>query len=240
MRYEEFLDTWTEALQKSRLPMLGAFLGETTLDLRSLDRRYEVYLEPLGGQDAKPFHVAVKLAWEWDAMTTARNRSTEEDALRDVLGVTRKASPRTVQPWLRVDVALSATVPEGGTLPMPSQSRWSSWVREVGERLDSIERLVPEETYRVNKRGMPEVFAFQSEPRASFKCGPGGELLLERVDVKAWQAIKLPRAWDDPARKPDAPPDRELKKLFQRVRAAAYAWNEALDHLATAKDNAPR
>jgi hypothetical protein len=64
--------------------------------------------------------------------------------------------------------------------------------------------------------------------------------LLERVDVKAWQAIKLPRAWDDPAKKPDAPPDRELKKLFQRVRAAAYAWKESLDHLATAKDNAPR
>lgn len=240
MRYEDFLSTWTEVLRGSRLPIMSAFLGETTLDLRSLDRRYEVYVEPLGPQDAKPFYVAAKLSWVWNALTTARSRSTEEDALRDVLGVTRKKSPRTVQPWLRVDVALSATVAHGGNLPMPSQPRWSSWVREVRERLDSIERLVPEETYRLNKHGMPEVLAFQGEPQATFGCPLDGQLLLERVEVEACQAIKLPRTWDDSSKKPDAPPDRELKKFFKRIRAAAYAWKESLDHLATERGNAPR
>jgi hypothetical protein len=235
MRYEDFLATWTVALQEAGLPLMGPFLGEQTLDLRSLERRYEVYVQPLGGQDAKPFHVAAKLSWSWDALKTARSRSTEEDALRELLGVTRKSSPRTERPWLRVDVALCASLPYGKPLPMPGPAKWSSWVREVGARLENIEPLVPEKKYRINKRGGAEVLAFQGAPEATFSCQMDGRLTLEQVKVEAWQAVKLPRIQDDSERA-DPPPDRELRKLFERVRAAAFAWKEALDHLATAKE----
>ncbi len=63
------------------------------------------------------------------------------------------------------------------------------------------------------------------------RCDARGALLLEGVEVSAWQAINLPRIWDDPERDEDPPPDHELERMFARVRGALYAWLEALDHL---------
>jgi hypothetical protein len=45
----------------------------------SLDRNYEVYVEPLGGQDAEPFFVAATISFRWDSLSTARTATTEED-----------------------------------------------------------------------------------------------------------------------------------------------------------------
>jgi len=92
---------------------------------------------------------------------------------------------------------------------------------------------VPEKTYRINKRGRAEVLAFQGEPKAHFCCKEDSQLALEKVEVEAWQAIELSRIWSDSEKRADPPPDRKLRVLFARVRAASFAWKEALDHLAT-------
>jgi hypothetical protein len=84
--YDEFKQTWGLALRDSGLPILSAHEGKETLDLRSMDRGFESYVEPLGEQEAEPFHVAAVLSWRWDALATARTVTTEEDMLTEVLG----------------------------------------------------------------------------------------------------------------------------------------------------------
>ncbi len=119
MTYEEFKQAWIYALRESGLPRMSAHEGTETLNLRHLDRRFESFVEPVGGQQAEPFHVAASLAWRWDALFTARTNSTEEDMLTAVLGrdVNRKA--RTARSAMRVDVTLSANLPYGEAIPMP-------------------------------------------------------------------------------------------------------------------------
>src|SRR3990167_4086395 len=62
--YEEFVRTWTAVLRESGLPVFGVAASEK-LDLRSLDRSYEISVEPVGRQDAEPFTVTARLGWRW-------------------------------------------------------------------------------------------------------------------------------------------------------------------------------
>jgi hypothetical protein len=80
MNYESFRAAWTHALRESRLPMIGLY-GKETLELRSPDREHKVYVEPLGGQDAAPFHITATLSWDWRALQTARAKTRDEDVL---------------------------------------------------------------------------------------------------------------------------------------------------------------
>ena len=61
----------TLARRESGLPLVSAYDGDETLDVRSLGRTFETFVEPLGGQEAEPFHVAASLSWRWDAVATA-------------------------------------------------------------------------------------------------------------------------------------------------------------------------
>ncbi len=102
MRYEEFKAAWDEALRESHLPVIGGSGGgEETLELRWLDRRYKVYVEPIGGQHVEPFTVTATLSWRWKAELTARSATTEEDLLRSLLGREEADEIETEQPWLR-------------------------------------------------------------------------------------------------------------------------------------------
>jgi hypothetical protein len=83
--YDEFKQAWGGALRDSGLPILSAHEGKETLDLRALDRSFESYVEPMGGQDAEPFHVAAILSWRSDPLLTARAATTEEDMLSEPL-----------------------------------------------------------------------------------------------------------------------------------------------------------
>jgi hypothetical protein len=49
-------------------------------------------------------------------------------------------------------------------------------------------------------------------------CGPDGQLTLEGVEVAAWQAVEVPRIFDDPDQEPDAGPHEELSAMFRRAR----------------------
>ncbi len=95
-----------------------------------------------------------------------------------------------------------------------------------------FEPLLPSETVREGRSGLlPEILAWQSDPELSVVCSAGGELKLRGVEIAAWQAIKIPRKWDAPDRRPDKLPVPQLAAMFGRLRLAMSAWMEALDHL---------
>lgn len=229
MRYEEFKTAWDEALRASRLPCHSPCVE--TLELLFMERRYQIYVEPLGGQHQDPFHVSAALSWRWDAALTARTATTEEGLLTELLGRDGSGEVQTDKPSLRVDITLRASTPYGKPLPMPNQAAWARWVREAMGRLERIEPVIPEANVREAADGRLEILAWRGDPEIQATCGADGDLKLEGLEVSAWQAIELPRQWDDPAREPDAPPDRQLDEMFARVRAALHAWMEVMDHL---------
>jgi hypothetical protein len=231
--YDEFRQAWIAARRESELPLLSAHEGEESLDLGSLARTFKTFVEPVGGQEADPFHVAAALSWRWDALLTARSATTEEDMLTEVLGRERVWGHKvnTERSPMRIDVTLSASLPHGKAIPMPGATVWAKWAREVHGRLERIEPLVPDKTTRETRDGRLEVLAFQGEPVAKIFCGADGGLKLDGVEVAAFQIIELPRRWDDRDRKPDPHPSPQLHEFFARVRAGLHGWMQAVNHL---------
>ncbi len=231
MTYEEFKAAFLEALRESRLPVIG--FARETLDLGALSRTFWVGVEPIGRLDAPPFHTSASIEWRWDALDTARTATTEEDMLTELLGREDAHDVETERPWLRVDIALRASLPFGQPAPMPKAVVWAKWAHETVERLEDVERIVPEEMVRAaaHEPGLPEILAWQGEPAIKTTCGADGELKVTGIELAAWQAIELPRVWDDPDREPDDDPADQLAGMFERVRAALHSWTEVLDHL---------
>jgi hypothetical protein len=227
--YEAFRHIWLYALRASRLPTIGLH-GTEMLDTRRLDRSYSVHVEPLGGQDAVPFHVTAELSWDWQATNTVRGSRTDAELLSEMLGRDEIEGLETEKPLIRVDIKLRASAPYDKPLPLPARAAWAKWVEETMARLDRIEPLLPDEIVRENRMGMTEVLAWQGSPTAKVTCQPGGELRLEGVEIAAFQLIEMPRLIDNPD-DCDEGPDVELEELFGRVRASLNAWMQALDHL---------
>lgn len=228
MDYDEFRNTWRHALAASRLSVLS--FEVETLELRSAERCFMVHVEPLGGQRTEPFFVSAALSWRWCPLLTARGRICEEDLLTALLGRGGEEL-ETERPSLRVDVKLRAHAPVGKALPMPGKEAWSRWAREALGRLERVERLLPDEVVEVDGDGRLAILAWQGDPTVRLVCSPAGELRLSEVELSAWQAIDLPRRWDDPAREADEPPDAQIAGLLARVRASLFAWMEVVDHL---------
>ena len=231
MSYDEFKRAWIQALQESGLPIIGLEPVTESLDLRFMTRKVWSGVEPFGRQDNPPFHISAAFEYRWDALQSARMATTEEDLLSELLGRDAVRKVRTERPWLRVDVTLRASLPYGNGIPMPSPSAWSKWAREAIGRLERIEPVVHEEVTREGRDGRIAILAWQGEPQARVMVAPDGALKLEGIELRSWQAIELPRKWDDPSRQPDAPPDPQLVAMFARVKAALNAWMEVMDHL---------
>jgi len=229
--YDEFKQAWIGALRESGLPVIGVEPIKESLDLRFMDRTVWSAVEPFGRQDNPPFHISAAFEYRWDALQQARTATTEEDLLSELLGRDDVRKVRTERPWLRVDVTLRATLAFGKTIPMPSLPAWAKWAREAIGRLERVEPVVPDETTRTGRGGRMEILAWQGEPKASVRVAPDGTLSLDSVKLASWQAIELPRKWDDPSRKPDKPPEQQLVAMFLRVKLALHAWMEVMDHL---------
>lgn len=232
MDYEQFKELWLWALRESGLLAAGLTPIEESLDLRSTARHCTSLVHLPGAPRVTPFHVSAALEFRWDALQTARTRTTEEDMVRQLLGVDREQYPRTAVPWLRVDVTLRASTAWGQEIPLPATEAWRSWARETLSRLENVEPLLPIEQVRENRKGDLEILAWRSEPELHVLCKPDGALVLRGVEVAAWQAIHLPRKLDDTRRKPDQRPHDEVAALFRRLNASLQGWTEALDHLA--------
>ena len=231
MRYDDFKFAFSNALAGSGL---RTWTGPTErLDLGNLDRRFKAFVEPIGGQDAEPFNVTAALSWRWDALKEARTTTTEEDMLTTLFGRDDADAFKTEQPWLRVDVTLVATLPWGKPLKMPPQSVLMAWMHEVVGRLEGTEPLLPDEVVEETDDGNLAILAWQGTPEVRATCAADGVLLLERVELAAWQSINLPRISDDPERR-DRGPEEQLAAFFARVRRALHVWMETLDHLVRA------
>jgi hypothetical protein len=221
MNYEQFRTAWLEALTEVGL---GSYLAPPTetLDLGRMSRTYQVYVHFGSSQGAKPFNVAASLSWTWDALQSARTATVEEDALMELLGMEQRYVD-TEQPWLRVDVTLSATQSLDSQLPLPLATIWRQWVADVTVRLAPLlpTELGDEEQDRL-------VLSWRGEPESRVHYTPDGELYLAGVTLSAWQGINLPRQWDDPRRERDERPDDRLVDFAGRIREALGEWKRSL------------
>jgi hypothetical protein len=230
MNHESFRDAFEAVLRRSRLAVFGV-RGEELLDLHNLDRVHRIAVEPIGGQDAEPFLVTASLSWRWIALQTARTNTTEEDVVTEMIGRDGGVGILTEKPWIRVDIALKATLPYGKPMAMPGPAAMRQWFHETMTRLEQIEVLTPKEQIREEKVQLTVLAWQQAEPRVYALCQPSGDLMLDAVELGAWQAVAVPRVLDDPDHEPDAGPEEELAAMFGRTRAALVAWMQALDHL---------
>ncbi len=227
MTYDEFSQAWSAALSHSGLRIQG--WPSETFDIQRVERLYEVRVEPLAGQDVKPFYVTALISWRWSALHFARTSTTEDDLVRDLLGRSSRAA--TQKPWLRVDMKLSATLPWGEPMPMPSTDTWKQWMRETMARLERLQPMLPKKVTRTTRTGDLEILAWQQgEPALDAICSANGTLRLGGVHLSAWQALNVPRCFSDTSRR-DPSPHKPLTKMFSRLKASLHAWTEVMDHL---------
>ncbi len=231
MNYTDFKLAFATALTGSGLAVRAD--PSERLDLCDLERTYEVFIEPPGGQDAAPFDVGATLSWEWDALHEARSAKTEEEMLSRFFGRGYVDTTTTERPRIRVDVTLLARLSCGEPLPMPPQSALRAWMHEVLARLRCSEPLLPEDVAEVTDDGNLALFEWWATPQVKATCEPDGALSLDGVELMALQCIDLPRFWDDRKREDDGP-EAPLATFFERVRWALHLWMETLDHLVPA------
>jgi hypothetical protein len=225
MDYGWFRTLWHEALEAASLLPRPPRPSET-IDLHRMSRGYTLFVSLGSGHEAEPFYTTAQLEWTWDAELSARSATTEEDLLVQLLGQDGYDLV-TEQPWLRVGVTLNATLPWGSPVPLPSANAWHHWVQEVTARLSP---LFPTES-KEGPNGLPIVLSAMGEPEARLRCGLLGRLYLTGVHLSAWQAMDLPREWDNPDREPDEWPGENLVDFAIRTRQALQTWEDCLGYL---------
>jgi len=228
----EFRTLFEEALDAAGLmPSLPHPMEAISLD--GMSRTYKTIVV-LGEQEIRPFYVTATLSWEWDAALAARSATTEEDLLIEVLGQDGYYLV-TQRPWLRVDVALSATLPADSPIPLPDSSAWRRGAAEVASRLSPFLPIESEEDDHgpaLSSSNGLVVLSSRSKPAARLRCDPdSGRLYLTRVELSAWQGIDLPRQWDNPDRRSDPWPEAQLADFAGRVCQALQVWEDCLGHL---------
>ncbi len=236
MHYEEFRAAWDHALRRGRVISFHD-RPEETIDIATMDRRYRVRVG-LGAQPGpEPFTTSMLLKWEWDALISARFVTCEEDLLTQVLGPRPRKRIATDQPWLRVDVELAGMLPMDRPIRIPSAEAWRGWVDQT---MGSVDPLLPALKAKLSPRGLPIVESWLGEPEADVAIRPDGDLRLSGVTLRAWQAIKLPRHWDDPERKPDAHPQKQLESFAKRLHDSLEDWKRCLKLLVAMPESAGR
>jgi hypothetical protein len=230
MHHDEFKAAFLDALREAELRAVPPFPSQELLDLRSTDRLVTIYIAS-GSDIGKPFHIGGEVSWRWDALQVARTATTEEDLLAELFGTHSAGKLKTDRPGLRVDLKLHASLPYDKAIPMPSSAKWAKWSREAIGRLEKVERLVSEKTTKRTPEGRHAILAWQGDPKLKVTCAASGELRLDSITAHGFQIIELPRIWDDPDRKADPHPGKQLSAMFKRMRAALFAWGEVMDHL---------
>lgn len=226
MNYQEFRDLWHDALREVRLQIPYPISPTEQINLLNMSRSYELVVYGRLHPKCEPFHLTASIEWAWDATLSARYATTEEDMLMQIFGDFGIHDQDTVPPLLRIDVSLSAGVPYGTVYPMPEVVQWKRWVRQAS---DELQLLMPT---GYNEDG--GICAFSDPIQASVKLLEDGKLNLESMTFKAWQAIKLPRQWDDPEKK-DPSPVNELQDFANRIARAMSALENSLAQLAVDK-----
>jgi hypothetical protein len=221
MNYQQFRDLWHAALQ-SALPRIPHSIAPVeSIDLDDMSRSYTLIFS--GGLHPKcePFYLTAAIEWNWDALLSARYATTEEDMLMEIFGDFGIYADDTVPPRLRMDVRLTAGVPDEVAYPLPA-AQWQDWVRQVSDELQSLLPTGYEEDWGV--------CAYSDEIQANVKVLKDGQLGLESMTFKAWQTIKLPRQWDHPE-KSDPDPEDALFDFAGRISRALTVLENSLARL---------
>lgn len=226
MNYQEFRNLWHDALQAAQLQISQSVGPTEQINLRDMSRSYELVLYGGLHQKCEPFHLVITIKWDWDATLSARYATTEEDMLMQIFDDFGIHNDDTALPQLRMDVSLSANLPHGTVYPLPPLTQWQSWVRQASDDLQSILPTGYEED--------GAICAYSDPIEANIKILEDGNLSLERVTFKAWQAIKLPRQWDDPEKR-DPYPDHILLDFANRIAKAENVLENSLARLAKGK-----
>jgi hypothetical protein len=224
MNYDDFRAAWDEALRRANLLSFHDH-PEEVIDTKAMARRYIIRLGMTHPQPAEPFFGSMELRWEWDALKSARTQTIEEDVVVELLGRADAQNIRTERPWLRVDISLAGKLPLGKPLILPTREM-GAWVAETIRRVDPL--LFPSGR---SKSGALPVDSWRGEPEAQVQFGADGELWLLGVELAAWQAITLPRQWDDREVESDEPPQLQLEAFAQRLHEALQAWKDCLKAL---------
>jgi hypothetical protein len=227
MRYDEFRDRLQEALREAGLLLFPAGSPDETLDLANAGRKWEGYTLGSPPRDPAPFHVSAKIAFAWDAVNTARAQTCEEDVLMKLLG-RRQRNPRTQPRWTRVDLELYASLPYGSTTPMPDAQLFGPWAGSTGETLSGLLTEFKERDGQV-----VEVTGACEDIAVEARVSPDGVLSLKGLSVSGFRIARIPRVWDDPARR-EAEKDiaGDLAALARRFKNAFDAWAGAAADLA--------
>ena len=225
MNYQEFRDLWHNALKATRLQIPYPPGPAEQINLRDMSRSYEAVLFCRTWPKCAPFHPVATIEWKWDALLSARFTTTEEDMLMQIFG-DFDIHEDSVPPRLRMDVKLSAGVPHETINPLPALADWQHWVRQASDELQS---LLP-----TGYDDEGSVCAYSKPIQAAIKLLEDGKPGLEGVTFEAWQAILLPRQWDDPE-KGDPTPEVALADFANRISKAFAALENNLARLVGGK-----
>jgi hypothetical protein len=221
LRYEEFRDIWTVMLERHGLLI---HQPSETIDLTTTGRHWEGYTGHSLPQRAEPFHITAMLEYRWDPLENARSFTCEEDLLTELVG--RKHRPTATQPRLiRVDFTLNATLEYGKTVPLPPPEIWGPWTDSLAEK---FEKLLP-----ISGGGRKAVVvSWRGELEIQARAALDGTLALSGMSIPAFEMVRLPRVWDDPARREkERDAGAQLDRLARRFRSALDVWMSSVAEL---------
>lgn len=122
-------------------------------------------------------------------------------------------------------MSLHASISLDKSYPMPLIANWQHWVEKMSLELESF---LPGDNENEGKN--QAINAWHGIPEAVITFGPQGDTFLQKVSLRSWQGITLPRQWDDPD-KADPYPDEQLYQFATRLQQALEIWQERLELL---------
>ena len=224
MDYQEFINLWLEALGQARFPGLHLPHPSETIDIHSMDRTYRCYLWWPERPETRAFNVTAEISWVWDSLLSARFATTEEDLLMQIygdFGIHEDTEP----PWLRIDMALHASISLDKSFPLPLLENWQRWVKKVSLEL---EPFLP--GGNDSEDGDEDMLGWHGIPEAVITFDAQGQTFLQAVILRSWQGIDLPRQWDD-SEKVDPDPSEQLYQFATNIKQALGIWQNSLVNL---------
>jgi hypothetical protein len=221
MDYQEFINLWLEALGQAHFPFLHLLRPTETIDIHSMVRTYSCYLWWSEKPETKAFNVTTEISWVWDYLLSARFATTEEDMLMQIygdFGIHEDTEP----PWLRIDMALRASISLDQRFPLPLLENWQRWVKKV---ILELEPFLPGE-YN-SEDGNQDTLGWHGIPEAVITFDTQGRTFLKSVSLRSWQGINLPRQWDGPD-KVDPHPGERLYHFATNIKQAFEIWQNSL------------
>ena len=227
MRYAEFRGRLEDALQE-----VGLFIHDIdrveTIDLADSSRRWKVYIIRAAPRSADPFQVSAEIGFDWTPVDAARAYTCEEDLLMQLIGRRRRPT-RTERRWKRVDLSLCANLPYGSTTSMPEPCVFGAWRASSVEKVHSTFSEIEERQGQI-----VAVLGGHGDLEVQAHCKPDGVVSLKSVAISGFRMVRVPRVWDDPARREaERGAQVEFGRLARTFKITLDEWTQSVSELAT-------